>query len=89
MDWSFFLTILRQDSFEDGEATGAMSWAFTSALRKNPHQSYIQLLNSIRSELEKKYTQKPQMSSSHPLGKSLPLSIIGTNDTDVNLLFIM
>ena len=52
-----------------GEATGAMSWAFITALKKNPHQSYVQLLNSIRDELSNRYTQKPQLSCSHPLSK--------------------
>ncbi|PTB77202.1 p20 subunit of caspase [Trichoderma longibrachiatum ATCC 18648] len=56
------------------QATGAMSWAFVTALRKNPQQSYVQLLNSIRDELATKYTQKPQLSCSHPLSKS-PLQI--------------
>ena len=45
-----------------------MSWAFISALKKNPKQSYVELLNSIREILETKYTQKPQLSCSHPLG---------------------
>ena len=45
-----------------------MSWAFITALKKNPQQSYVQLLNSIRDELASKYTQKPQLSCSHPLG---------------------
>jgi len=58
-----------------GQATGAMSWAFITALKKNPHQSYLQLLNSIREALETKYTQKPQLSCSHPL--------------NVNLLYVM
>ncbi|KAH0599248.1 hypothetical protein MHUMG1_03365 [Metarhizium humberi] len=49
------------------QATGAMSWAFMTALKKNPQQSYVQLLNSIRDELATKYTQKPQLSCSHPL----------------------
>jgi hypothetical protein len=49
-----------------------MSWAFITALKKNPQQSYVQLLNSIRDELETKYTQKPQLSCSHPLGMWLP-----------------
>ena len=49
-----------------------MSWAFINALKKNPNQSYVQLLNSIRDELQGKYQQKPQLSSSHPLGMSLP-----------------
>jgi hypothetical protein len=47
-----------------------MSWAFITALRKNPNQSYVQLLNSIREELEGKYQQKPQLSCSHPLSES-------------------
>ncbi|CZT12844.1 probable Metacaspase-1A [Rhynchosporium agropyri] len=57
------------------QATGAMSWAFISAMKANPKQSYVQLLNSIREVLATKYTQKPQLSCSHPL--------------DTNLLFIM
>ena len=58
-----------QDANIAGQATGAMSWAFISALKKNPQQSYVGLLNSIRDELSVKYTQKPQLSCSHPLGK--------------------
>ncbi|KAM7197195.1 Caspase domain containing protein [Naviculisporaceae sp. PSN 640] len=57
------------------QATGAMSWAFITALKKNPQQSYVQLLNSIRDELQTRYTQKPQLSCSHPL--------------DTGLLFVM
>ena len=60
-----------QDASVAGRATGAMSWAFITALKKNPQQSYVQLLNSIRDELARKYSQKPQLSSSHPLGKLL------------------
>jgi len=60
---------IRQDAQIAGQATGAMSWAFITALKKNPQQSYIALLNSIRDELESKYTQKPQLSCSHPLSK--------------------
>jgi len=63
------------DASIQGEATGAMSWAFINALKKNPNQSYVQLLNSIREELEGKYKQKPQLSSSHPLGMLIPLSL--------------
>jgi hypothetical protein len=44
-----------------------MSWAFVTALKKNPQQSYVQLLNSIRDELSTRYSQKPQLSCSHPL----------------------
>ncbi|KAJ4421498.1 Ca(2+)-dependent cysteine protease [Neurospora sp. IMI 360204] len=56
------------------QATGAMSWAFINALKKNPQQSYVQLLNSIRDELQTRYTQKPQLSCSHPLGEASPSS---------------
>jgi len=62
------------DTQEAGKATGAMSYAFIAALTKYPQQSYLQLLNSIRDELKAKYSQKPQLSASHPM--------------DVNLLFI-
>ncbi|KAI5361564.1 putative Caspase-like domain superfamily [Septoria linicola] len=64
-----------QDANIAGQATGAMSWAFVTALKKNPQQSYVQLLNSIRDELEGRYSQKPQLSCSHPL--------------DTNLLYVM
>lgn len=49
-----------------------MSWAFINSLKKNPQQSYVQLLNSIRDELQTRYTQKPQLSCSHPLGEIAP-----------------
>ncbi|KAM3428092.1 hypothetical protein MY1884_004968 [Beauveria asiatica] len=63
------------DATIDSQATGAMSWAFITAIKQNPNQSYVQLLNSIRDVLASKYTQKPQLSCSHPL--------------DTNLLFVM
>lgn len=63
------------DATINDKATGAMSWAFIGAMKKNPQQSYVQLLNSIREVLQTKYTQKPQLSSSHPI--------------DTDLLFIM
>ncbi|KND89139.1 Metacaspase-1A [Tolypocladium ophioglossoides CBS 100239] len=63
------------DAMIGTQATGAMSWAFITALKQNPRQSYVELLNSIRDVLSTKYTQKPQLSCSHPL--------------DTNLLFVM
>lgn len=80
-----------------------MSWAFIAALKKNPQQSYIQLLNSIRAELEAKYTQKPQLSCSHPLSEFAPfLSVMSVDQVgvemeygansgvaDTNLLYVM
>ncbi|KAH9945391.1 metacaspase [Epithele typhae] len=62
------------DTVEAGQSTGAMSFAFISCLRQNKQQSYQQLLVGIRSILKAKYSQKPQLSSSHPM--------------DVNLLFM-
>lgn len=62
------------DTQEAGRATGAMSYAFIKALGENPQQSYQQLLVSIRATLKAKYSQKPQLSSSHPM--------------DTNILFI-
>lgn len=58
-----------------GQGTGAMSWAFTESLTENKQQSYQQLLITIRSKLKAKYSQKPQLSSSHPM--------------DTNILFIL
>jgi len=55
-----------------------MSWAFISAIKQNPNQSYVQLLNSIRDVLQTKYSQKPQLSCSHPLGQSSKLHRSGT-----------
>lgn len=63
------------DSKINGSATGAMSYAFINVLSSQPQQSYKSLLNNIRDILQGKYSQKPQLSSSHPI--------------DVNLRFIM
>jgi len=61
---------------------GAMSYAFIQSLQKNPQQSYVQLLNSIRQELDAgQYDQKPQLSCSHPISElfcSLQLEIVLT-----------
>ncbi|KGO73720.1 Peptidase C14, caspase catalytic [Penicillium italicum] len=59
------------DTFQDGQARGALSWAFIKSLQQWPQQSYLQLLNTIRNELEGKYSQKPQLSCSHPLDTNL------------------
>ncbi|KAK3817999.1 MAG: caspase domain-containing protein [Linnemannia elongata] len=53
--------------------TGAMTFAFITALTANPQQSYLELLNSIRDILSAKYEQKPQLSSSHPCDLQSPL----------------
>jgi len=59
------------DAVEAGSATGAMSYAFITALSNQPRQSYLQLLHSLRGILSAKYSQKPQLSSSHPMDTNL------------------
>ncbi|KJA29744.1 hypothetical protein HYPSUDRAFT_31731 [Hypholoma sublateritium FD-334 SS-4] len=59
------------DTQEAGQATGAMSYAFIEALGKNKNQSYQQLLVGIRDILKSKYSQKPQLSSSHPMDTNI------------------
>ncbi|AQZ12065.1 MCA1 (YOR197W) [Zygosaccharomyces parabailii] len=63
------------DANEGGQAAGAMSYSFIKVLSLQPQQTYLSLLNNMRAELAGKYTQRPQLSSSHPI--------------DVNLQFIM
>ncbi|KAG9020889.1 Ca(2+)-dependent cysteine protease [Tulasnella sp. JGI-2019a] len=59
------------DTMVDGQATGVMSWAFMRSLNHNPQQSYQQLLVSIRALLKQKYSQRPQLSSSHPMNMDI------------------
>ncbi|KAK4515944.1 PlsC domain-containing protein [Mucor velutinosus] len=59
------------DAQEAGKSTGAMSYAFTTTLRQNPNQSYQALLNSVRQILRDKYSQRPQLSASHPIDVNL------------------
>jgi len=63
------------DASENGVPTGAMSYAFCKILQNTPHQTYLSLLQNMREIMEGKYSQKPQLSTSHP--------------TDVNLKFII
>ena len=63
------------DATEAGKATGAMSWAFIKVLTEYPQLTYVQLLNATRDALAMKYSQKPQLSASHPI--------------DMNLLFVI
>ncbi|CAE6500190.1 unnamed protein product [Rhizoctonia solani] len=58
------------DIMEGGEAIGAISYAFTETLRRQPQQSYQELLNNIRDLLQDKNHQKPQLTSSHPIDAS-------------------
>ncbi|KAF8592119.1 hypothetical protein K439DRAFT_1626133 [Ramaria rubella] len=55
------------DTFEDGRAVGAMSFAFMKAIRENPGQSYHSLLLNTRALLQKHYKQIPQLGTSYPI----------------------
>lgn len=59
------------DAQEAGANTGAMSWAFISVLSQNRNQLYLSLLNGMRNLLAAKYSQKPQLSASHPQDMNL------------------
>jgi hypothetical protein len=63
------------DTMANGVAVGAMSHAFLTALRSKPKITYQELLNTVRHILYPKYSQRPQLSSSHRI--------------DTNLRFIM
>ncbi|KIK97762.1 hypothetical protein PAXRUDRAFT_759934 [Paxillus rubicundulus Ve08.2h10] len=49
--------------------------AFLTALERNPNPSYQQLLVDIRRVLSNKYSQKPQLSSSHPIDTNIQFII--------------
>lgn len=59
------------DAKEGGQSTGAMSYAFIKVMLANPDQSYLSLLQNMREILQEKYSQKPQLSASHPIDTSL------------------
>ncbi|KAJ7112698.1 caspase domain-containing protein [Mycena epipterygia] len=59
------------DTFKDGIAVGAASDAFIKAFEAHPRQSYRELLYNIRGILHPKFSQKPQLGSSHPIDTSL------------------
>ncbi|KAJ6529206.1 caspase domain-containing protein [Mycena capillaripes] len=59
------------DTFEGGIAVGAASHAFIKAIEAHPQQSYREFLHNVRVILHPKYSQKPQLGSSHPINTSL------------------
>ncbi|ORX46391.1 hypothetical protein BCR36DRAFT_585208 [Piromyces finnis] len=49
-------------------STGAMSYALITVLNQNPNLTYTQLLTNIRQVMkEKRFSQIPQLSTSHPM----------------------
>ncbi len=59
------------DATEAGKATGACSFAFLTVMNQYPQITYKQMLNAVRDVLASKYSQKPQLSSSHPIDMDL------------------
>ena len=69
----FFSTIVAKI---EGQATGAMSWAFREAYAQGgKNQSYVELLGNIRKLLYGKYTQIPQMSTGHRMDMKTTFSM--------------
>eukprot|EP00759_Apiculatamorpha_spiralis_P002153 PhF_6_TR10801/c1_g1_i3/m.17386 len=61
-----------------GGAGGACTAAFTEALSKNPHLTFVQLLEIMQQSLKRrKFTQIPQLSSSKPVDLQRPFSLFG------------
>ncbi|KDN35890.1 hypothetical protein RSAG8_11252, partial [Rhizoctonia solani AG-8 WAC10335] len=58
------------DVIEDNRVSGAVSYAFIHALRRQPQQSYQELLHNLRELIHEKCDQKPQLTSSHPIDTS-------------------
>lgn len=63
------------DAHINGEASGALSWAFIQALSRSPHQHYAQLLKNMRQLLRGRYTQVPQISASHRIDLFTPFNM--------------
>ncbi|KAJ7617041.1 caspase domain-containing protein [Roridomyces roridus] len=59
------------DTFADGMAVGAASHAFIKAFEMHPNQSYREIMRNIRVILNPKFSQKPQLGSSHPIDTGL------------------
>jgi len=59
------------DTFEGGVAVGAMSYALLQILKENAqnniNETYGQILQRLRAILVPKYSQKPQISGTHPV----------------------
>jgi len=68
------------DASFGGEASGAMTWAFTSSLRQNANQSFYGLLLSMRDLLNsgkgpRTFTQVPQLSTGRRIDVQAPFNI--------------
>lgn len=62
------------DTSFNGQASGAMSWAFIQTMARSPQQSYVQVLQSTRGLLLEKYSQVPQLSVGDKYDLNQPVS---------------
>lgn len=69
---SYAFTSKYSTSFYSLDMLNSLLILFKATLRQNPNQSYQELLNSVRDILRDKYSQRPQLSSSHPIDVDLP-----------------
>lgn len=65
-----------------------MSWAFREVLTRQPRQSYHSLLLNVRELLAGKYSQKPVLSSSHPIDTRLLFMFWVCRRTSIGWLMI-
>jgi hypothetical protein len=63
------------DAHINGQATGAMSYALITALKKNKNQDYTHLLQNMRQTLKGKYEQVPCLSAGRKLVLGHPFTI--------------
>ena len=63
------------DAQIDGQATGAMTHAIISSWSLDKNQTYTHLLQSMRQNLQGKYTQIPMMSAGRKLILDHPVTI--------------
>ena len=63
------------DAKINGQNSGAMTWAFLTALTQNPNQDYASLLKNMRQLLRGRYTQLPQISTSHRVNLFTPFNM--------------
>ncbi|KAF8959877.1 peptidase C14, caspase domain-containing protein [Flammula alnicola] len=74
------------DTFQGGVAYGAMSNAFIKALTDQPEQTYQQLISNIRKILYPRYSQVPQLGSSHYIIVTYR-AIFFSQDTNLQFIF--
>ena len=63
------------DSNIGGSPTGAMTYAFTTALKNNPHLTYYGLLSDMRDILAGRFSQLPQLSTGNRMDLNVPIRL--------------